>query len=169
MIEEKLGFGRDGVTALLVVYGIGAFAGNMMGGRLTDRVGPARTLVMLAAVQVVFLAALPVIPWTLWLAVPLLFAWALFGWSFMVPQQARLVALAPDRAPIVLALNAACIYIGAALGSGLGGQAKTLGGGGQGSLTALAVAGALFGALALAHILLSLKIAPHPASQNQPH
>jgi predicted MFS family arabinose efflux permease len=64
-----------------------------------------------------------------------------------------LVSLAPDRVPIVLALNAACIYIGAALGSAVGGLAKTLGG-----TPALAVAGGVAAAVALAHLLMSLRV-----------
>jgi DHA1 family inner membrane transport protein len=157
MIEQKLGFARNGVTLLLVIYGIGAFAGNMLGGRLTDKLGSSGVLVTLAAVQVGFLALLPVISWTPVLAAILLFVWAAFGWSFMVPQQARLVSLGPDRVPILLALNAACIYIGAALGSGLGGYAKTLAGAANANV-ALAIAGGLFGLVALFHILVSLRL-----------
>jgi predicted MFS family arabinose efflux permease len=39
----------------------------------------------------------------------------------MAPQQARLAALDPARAPVVLSLNAAAIYVGASLGTFSGG------------------------------------------------
>ena len=39
LLDERLGLGRDGVTLVLVVYGIGAVAGNLLGGRLNDRIG----------------------------------------------------------------------------------------------------------------------------------
>ena len=37
-----MGYGRNGVTFMLVVFGAGAVIGNMFGGRLSDRIGPAR-------------------------------------------------------------------------------------------------------------------------------
>ncbi len=42
------------------------------------------------------------------------------GWSFMAPQQIRLVAIAPKAQALVLALNAAAIYVGIAIGSAVG-------------------------------------------------
>jgi predicted MFS family arabinose efflux permease len=39
----------------------------------------------------------------------------------MVPQQARLALLAPERIPVLFALNAAAIYVGGSVGSALGG------------------------------------------------
>jgi predicted MFS family arabinose efflux permease len=71
----------------------------------------------------------------------------------MAAQQARLIGLAPEAAPVMLALNAAGIYVGAALGSALGGL--VLAGFGLGPLGL--VAGALM-VVALAHLRLSLRL-----------
>ena len=54
--------------------------------------------------------------------------WSLSGWSYMTPQQSRIVATAPDRAPALLSLNASAILFGVALGSAIGGQALAHGG-----------------------------------------
>lgn len=43
----------------------------------------------------------------------------------MVPEQSRLVGLDPFRTQILLALNAACIYAGTAIGAMLAGLVKT--------------------------------------------
>jgi predicted MFS family arabinose efflux permease len=43
-----------------------------------------------------------------------------FGWSFPIVQQARLVTLDPVMAPITLSLNISALYVGVALGSSLG-------------------------------------------------
>jgi predicted MFS family arabinose efflux permease len=51
--------------------------------------------------------------------------WSLSGWSYMTPQQSRIVATAPERAPALLSLNASAILLGVALGSAIGGQALT--------------------------------------------
>jgi predicted MFS family arabinose efflux permease len=81
--------------------------------------------------------------------------WSVFGWSFMVAQQARLAGLAPDRVPVLFALNASAIYVGASLGSAIG--ARLLGGGG---FDILGPGGAVLAALALASIGLVRWLAP---------
>ncbi len=78
----------------------------------------------------------------------------MFGWSFMAPQQSRLVNIAPQAQALALALNAAMIYVGIAIGSG-GGSALL---GWQG-LAALGVAGGLGAAVAMLHLLASSRAA----------
>ncbi|WP_218007080.1 hypothetical protein [Microtetraspora fusca] len=41
-----------------------------------------------------------------------------------MPQQHRLIALNPAAAPVLLGLNSSAIYVGIALGGGLGGLAQ---------------------------------------------
>jgi predicted MFS family arabinose efflux permease len=47
--------------------------------------------------------------------------WGVIGWGFPPAQSSRIVALAPEAAPISLSLNASAIYLGVALGSLIGG------------------------------------------------
>lgn len=161
LLSQNLGWGRDGITLALLVCGIGAVLGNMMGGALSDRIGPARTLTFLCLAQLVVLPGFSALPLagghaTLLsgaLAMGLLLLWSIFGWSFMAAQQARLIGLAPDAAPVILALNAAGVYVGAALGSAIGGMVLA----GIGLAPLGLVAGALM-VLALAHLRLSLRL-----------
>lgn len=122
LLEERHGLGRDGVAAMLLVFGFGAVVGNALGGRLTDRIGPVPTLLALCGLQVLLLPLLTAVALPLALTVGLVGAWSSAGWSFMVPQQARLAALEPPLVPVLFALNASAIYVGAALGSALGGH-----------------------------------------------
>jgi predicted MFS family arabinose efflux permease len=161
LLSQNLGWGRDGITLALLVCGIGAVLGNMMGGALSDRIGPARTLTFLCLAQLVVLPGFSALPLaggqaTLLsgaLAMALLLLWSVFGWSFMAAQQARLIGLAPEAAPVILALNAAGVYVGAALGSALGGMVLS----GFGLAPLGLVAGALM-ILALAHLRLSVRL-----------
>jgi MFS transporter, DHA1 family, inner membrane transport protein len=137
MLEQRLALQRNGVTAMLALFGLGAVAGNWLGGRLTDRIGPARTLAVLCGAQ---MALLPLVSgWVLPLvaSAALIALWSVAGWSFMVPQQARLAMLDPARVSVLFALNAAAIYVGATLGSALGGAMLRAGG-----YTSLGLAGA---------------------------
>ena len=118
---EALGLGRDGVSAMLLVYGLGAVAGNWLGGRLTDRIGPGPTLLALCAAQVAIMPLLTLGGFGMAAIGLLVLLWSTASWSFMVPQQVRLASLRPELAPVLFALNAAAIYLGASLGAGLGG------------------------------------------------
>jgi predicted MFS family arabinose efflux permease len=51
---------------------------------------------------------------------PAILLWGLATWGLMTAQQARLVALAPDLAPVSLSLNSSAIYLGSATGAAVG-------------------------------------------------
>ncbi|MCK0151444.1 MFS transporter [Marivita sp. S6314] len=126
LLEHTMGYGRNGITLVLFVYGAGAVAGNLLGGVLTDRLGSVRSLVLLCLANICLMpvfSGLPLAPWVLLL---LVFCWSAMGWSFVAPQQVRLMGLAPTVTGVVFALNAAAIYIGTAAGSALGGFVQTV-------------------------------------------
>lgn len=161
IIETKIPGGAGATTALLLAaYGLGSVLGNMASGRLVDRIGPVKAIVAVLAAQVPVTFALTVVPWGGVIGGALLLvAWGAVGWAYMVPQQARLVALDPKRTPVLLALNAACIYVGASFGSTLGGLTKAAYG-----LEALGPVGALAVLAALAHLALSLRLSARRAA-----
>jgi predicted MFS family arabinose efflux permease len=141
-LEHRHGLLQGGIPAMFLVFGFGAMAGNALGGGLTDRIGPARTIAFLCAAQMIVMPVL-----TLWSVSTLVTGafiaiWSVCGWSVNVPQQARLAALDPARAPVLLALHSAAIYIGSSVGSAMGGRVlERFGHGGLGVLGA-AFAGA---------------------------
>lgn len=153
LIEASVGTNPETRTLFLVLYGLGAVAGNFAGGSLSDRIGPKNTLIIICIAQMVIMPFFSVIPWS-----PVIFAvivglWSAFGWSFMAPQQSRLVSIAPRAQALVLALNAAMIYVGIAIGSGISGKLlDSLG------LAALGIAGGLGAAIALLHLLASSRV-----------
>jgi predicted MFS family arabinose efflux permease len=123
LLREDLGYERDGVTLTLLIYGLGAVVGNLVGGALSDKIGPTRTLGMAAAAQIVLLPVFSFLPANDIAFFAFSVVWAICGWSFMSAQQVRLISFDAPNAPVFLALNAAAIYVGAALGSALGGWA----------------------------------------------
>jgi len=149
LLETRYGLSRDGVSAMLLFFGMGAILGNAMGGWLTDRIGAGRTLAALCCCQMILMPTLTYLTPPLAAAALLLTLWSVCGWSFMVAQQARLATLAPRQIPVVFALNAAAIYAGAAVGSAIGGLALKASG-----LDILGSVGAMVIALALASIVI---------------
>ena len=154
LIEARYGFGRDGVTIYLFLFGVAAVFGNFVGGLSADRFGPSRTLTAICVVQTVMLPVIAIAPLGAVAMGVAVTVWSLSGWSFMTPQQARLVGVAPDRAPVMLALNASAIYLGVAIGSAIGGLALRHGG-----WAAVAIAAFFTALAALAHLRLSDRLA----------
>ncbi|WP_191090038.1 MFS transporter [Histidinibacterium aquaticum] len=150
LLTQEQGVSQSGVSVLLFVYGLGAVAGNLLGGAATDRVGPRRMLTGLCLLQIPLLTVFSALPLPLVAVYALVGAWSLSGWSFGAAQQVRLLKIAPERAQVLFALNAACIYLGISLGSYAGGAVLSRFGPG-----ALGIAAAIGIALALLHLLLS--------------
>ncbi|MEO0913729.1 MAG: MFS transporter, partial [Pseudomonadota bacterium] len=160
-LAEVQGYGRDGVTLILLIFGLGAVAGNLAGGAMADRLGAYRTLLILCVGQIVLmpLYSFPLAfegPISGWSIALLSFGWSVMGWSFMAGQQLRLLSRAPDAQTVVLALNAAAIYVGAAIGSAYGGAVI-----GTFGLPYLGLSAGAFALLALAHLIFSERLPPH--------
>ena len=125
LAESALGIGGDKLALVLAFVGFVSFIGSQFGGYAADRWPRERYL---AVVFVVLIAAFPLMSLGPQLGggagAALLFAgialWGVFGWSFPIVQQARLVSLDPAMAPITLSLNISALYVGVAIGSSLG-------------------------------------------------
>jgi predicted MFS family arabinose efflux permease len=132
------------LAGLLLLWGVAATAGNLAAGRLTDRLG-SRAIINVAIILVAVDFAL--LPWTsssLATAALALAVWGLCGWGLLVPQQYRLISIAPAAAPLLLGLNSSAIYIGVSMSGVIGGAAIT-----WFDRHALGLAGAAFIAVAL--------------------
>ena len=150
LIEASVGTNPETRSAYLLLFGLGAVAGNYVGGHLSDRIGPRKTLLLVCVAQILMMPLFSIVPWGPVPFAVIVAVWSVIGWSFMAPQQSRLVAIASDSQSLALALNAAMIYVGIAIGSAVG--SALLDGYG---LQALGVAGGSAAVLALLHLLLS--------------
>ncbi|RED18232.1 Purine efflux pump PbuE [Pontivivens insulae] len=149
LLTEHMGYGRDGITIMFVLFGVGAVIGNLFGGWVADRIGPFRTLLLLTGGQILTMPFFAFFPMGDIAFSALLILWAVLGWSFVAGQQIRVVRV--SAAPTVgLALNAAAIYLGAATGSSIGAMVLD-----RFDTLALGWAGAAVAVLALAHLVVS--------------
>jgi MFS transporter, DHA1 family, purine base/nucleoside efflux pump len=109
-------------AAALACYGVGALAGNLAGGRLTDRLGA--SLARLAALAALTVALAVLAAALHGGAAPVLPALALLGlaaYPFFTAQQTRLATVFPAASGSILAWNNSAMYAGILAGSALGG------------------------------------------------
>lgn len=139
------------LSVLLVGYGVGALLGNDLGGRLADRFGSRRPLLVVVPAFTVVIASLPLLATTLPGAAVGLFLLGA-GWTVNAPIQSRLIELGGANSPLVLSLNAAAIYLGAGLSGVLGGLVLDLFG-----VRALPPVAALLGVVAIGLVLLTFR------------
>jgi DHA1 family inner membrane transport protein len=109
------------VTLLLFWYGLAAFVGNLIFGRVIDRRGARGSIVITLCVIIATMLLLPAMKEGLTATLAILALWGMFGFGFNPAQQARVVEVAPYATNIALSLNAAALYVGQALGAGIGG------------------------------------------------
>ena len=122
MMTEVAGFSSGAVTWLLVLFGAGLFAGNLLGGRAADRKLMPSLYVILAALALVLVAFV----FTAHAQVPAAITIALFGaagFATVPPLQARVMAKAEGAPALASAANIAAFNLGNAGGAWLGGQA----------------------------------------------
>jgi len=98
--------------ALLVAWGLSGTISNLVVGRLIDRIGSRKVLLGILASVTVVVAVMPWASASLVSAAIVIALWGGLGWGQLVPQQFRLVSLAPTIAPVVIGLNTSAVYLG---------------------------------------------------------
>ena len=158
-LTEVTGFANALVPWLLILFGIGSFAGNLIGGKAADRARDqtlAISLAVLTAVLVVFaiFAANPVV------TVSALVLMAGFGFGTVPGLQMRIMHFAQEAPTLASGSNIAAFNVGNALGAWLGGVGI---GAGLGFTSPIWIAAILSGAGLLVILVAAKAAAQRPA------
>ncbi|MEW2330851.1 MFS transporter [Micromonospora chersina] len=119
-LTEVSGFATGTVPWLLVLFGVGLFAGNLAGGRAAD-VSLSRTLVTVLAVLTVVLVGFALTAASPALTVGSLLLMGAFGFATVPPLQMRIMRYARRAPTLASGANIAAFNVGNALGAWLGG------------------------------------------------
>ena len=122
-LQDRFGVTPGLLSLALLVGGLSGVAGNLLAGRLGDRLGATRSLQLSVIGMALASGALLVLPAVPWVGMVAYGFWSMSGMSFYAPQQKRLIGLAPDLRNLLLALNASALYVGMSLGAAAGSQA----------------------------------------------
>jgi predicted MFS family arabinose efflux permease len=122
------GYTPEKIAKVILLYGCGAIAGSLIGGRIADRLGTKLTISIslsgLSSCLLLLLVALH-----LGVIVDCAFGLASLSAQLFFPaQQLRLANQFPNSRAAILAWNNSALFLGISLGSLIGGQAVAFGG-----------------------------------------
>lgn len=120
LLTGPASFPAAAVAPMLLVYGVGATIGNLVGGRLADRALLPSQLGALALLVVLFVV-LRLSPSTTLTGV-LVFALGAVGFSVIPGMQARVLTTAATAPTLAIAVNASAYQVAAAFAGWLGGR-----------------------------------------------
>ncbi|WP_029089186.1 MFS transporter [Brevibacterium album] len=126
LLREVTGYSASAIPWLLVVFGAGLFAGNILGGRAADRNPDTAVLVLAILLPVVTLGLGAVARMPVPVAI-LLFMLGLIGFATVPGLQARVMRHAQGAATLASATNIAAFNLGNTLGVGLAGAVISAG------------------------------------------
>lgn len=109
------------IPALLLVFGVGGVAGNLLGGALYDAFGTNRPACLCLVALIAALAIAKPAGGSLVTAAIDMAMWAMSMAALYTLQQQRAIAVDTAQSNLRLALNNSAMYLGASIGSALGG------------------------------------------------
>ncbi|MGN8247178.1 MFS transporter [Cellulomonas soli] len=136
------------LSVVLLAYGVAGVAGNVVGGRLADRFGAARSIVLALTVSVTALLLLTPATGSVGTTLAVFAVWGFAAWAMNSPLQNLLLSLAGTHGQLVVALNSSIIALGTGLGALAGGW--VLAGRGYGALGAAAASVMVVGVVLVA-------------------
>lgn len=122
-LQETIGASSTMVTFIYMMFGIAAVAGGGLGGVLSDRLHPAKAIVI---VLIPFIMSMAVIPFSVGLPLIafliLLSIWSALSWTVTPVQNSLIIKTSPEAAESLISTNSGIAHAGIALGTYVGGM-----------------------------------------------
>ncbi|GAB94732.1 DHA1 family inner membrane transport protein [Kineosphaera limosa] len=125
-LTQVSGFSAGAVPWLLVLFGVGLFAGNILGGRAADR-SIGRTLAVVFGALTLVMIAFALVAGSQPATIVALVAMGGFGFATVPGLQLRIMQYAGNAPTLASGANIAAFNVGNALGAWLGGLTITAG------------------------------------------
>ena len=125
MLAQVTGFIPSTIATLILIYGLSVAFGNVLGGKLADKLGAIKALYLLFSALILVLIALYFAINNKILTIIVLIFWGAFAFGNVPPLQVYVVDLAkkytPNSVDLASGFNIAAFNIGIALGAFVGG------------------------------------------------
>nr|WP_154893348.1 MFS transporter [Paenibacillus xylanexedens] len=122
-LQETIGASSTMVTFIYMMFGIAAVAGGGLGGVLSDRLHPAKAIVI---VLIPFIVSMAIIPFSVELPLIafliLLSIWSALSWTVTPVQNSLIIKTSPEAAESLISTNSGIAHAGIALGTYVGGM-----------------------------------------------
>ena len=126
LLRDITGYSSSAIPWLLVLFGIGLFIGNILGGRAADKDADRAVLVLSLLLPVVILILGAVVSWKIPMAA-MLFILGMVGFATVPGLQARVLRHAKGAETLASATNIAAFNLGNSIGVSLAGLAISAG------------------------------------------
>lgn len=121
-LQATIGGSPTAITLIYMMFGLAAVAGGGMGGMLSDRLHPAKAIVL---VLIPFMISMAVIPFSTGLPLIafllLLSIWGALSWTVTPVQNSLIIKTSPETSEILISTNSGIAHAGIALGTYIGG------------------------------------------------
>ena len=121
LLTEVSGFSANSITYILVVAGLGMLVGNFIGGKLADKISPAKATITLLIAMSVSLLIVHYVSGNQMLAVIMTFVTGAIAFAAASPIQMLMINTAKGSEMLAASVSQASFNIGNALGAFLGG------------------------------------------------
>jgi predicted MFS family arabinose efflux permease len=126
MLAKLTGMSTNGISWMLLLYGVSVIIGNILTGRLTDKLGSISSLTLVYSGLALVLILIGITIHSMWLTALVILFWGGFAFGCSTPVQSYVMQVAkkvtPDAVDVAVGVNVACFNIGIALGSWGGGS-----------------------------------------------
>ncbi|KQY94782.1 MFS transporter [Paenibacillus sp. Root52] len=122
-LQATIGASSTMVTFIYVMFGIAAVAGGGIGGLLSDRLHPAKAIIIVLVPFMITMALIPVsvgLPLIAFLL--LLSIWSALSWTVTPVQNSLIIKTSPETADTLISTNSGIAHAGIALGTYIGGM-----------------------------------------------
>ncbi|WP_197287966.1 MFS transporter [Nocardia sp. NRRL S-836] len=151
LLEQRAGLSSTMVIVVLVIAGVCAVVGNVIGGRGADADSRKTLLITSAITSIALLAVLPMSTNAVQ-TIALVVVWQLAAWSFVPAVQAALFQAAGKGGELAVSFAVSAFNIGIVAGAGFGGIALD-----QAGLPGVAVLGAVMSVVAFGFVVLLVR------------
>ncbi|WP_249225293.1 MFS transporter [Tardiphaga alba] len=121
LLERLAGAGHDAAASVFAIYGVCGFLGIMTATRIVDRWGALRTSLLSTSLVLTGMTVWSVGAGQLPVMALGVAIWGLGFGAITSMQQVRLITAAPAAGAAAVSLNTSMLYVGQAIGSGIGG------------------------------------------------
>jgi DHA1 family arabinose polymer transporter-like MFS transporter len=121
LLTDVSGFKADSITYVLVLAGLGMFVGNLIGGKLADRISPAKASLFLLLAMAVALFIIHYVAYNQTLSLIMTFLTGAIAFASASPIQMLMINSSKGSEMLAASVSQASFNIGNALGAFLGG------------------------------------------------